>query len=165
MGPAIDIDLGRYDKTFQVNLRGLLVWTQEAWRAGDEGARRRRRQHRVGRRLQVETGIGIYNVTKAALIHLTKTLAAELGPGRAGERHRAGPGEDRHGPGAVGGRTRRPSPAACPLGRLGEPEDIADAALFLASDLRRGSPATPSWSTAAPWSPASADRLALRSRR
>src|SRR5687768_598437 len=33
MGPAIDIDLGRYDKTFQVNLRGPLVWTQAAWKA------------------------------------------------------------------------------------------------------------------------------------
>ena len=28
MGPAIDIDLARYDKTWQVNLRGPLVWTQ-----------------------------------------------------------------------------------------------------------------------------------------
>ena len=31
MGPAIDIDLPRYDKTWQVNLRGPLVWTQLAW--------------------------------------------------------------------------------------------------------------------------------------
>src|SRR5690606_17846545 len=31
-GPAMDIDLGRYDKTWEVNLRGVLVWTQEAWR-------------------------------------------------------------------------------------------------------------------------------------
>src|SRR5688572_12553811 len=33
MGPAIDIDLARYDKTHEVNLRGPLVWTQAAWNA------------------------------------------------------------------------------------------------------------------------------------
>src|SRR4029079_12729909 len=33
MGPSIDIDLPRYDKTWQVNLRGPLVWIQEAWKA------------------------------------------------------------------------------------------------------------------------------------
>ena len=33
-GPTIDIDLGRYDKTFQVNLRGPLVWTQAACARG-----------------------------------------------------------------------------------------------------------------------------------
>jgi NAD(P)-dependent dehydrogenase (short-subunit alcohol dehydrogenase family) len=33
MGPTIDADLSRWDKTFEVNLRGLFVWTQEAWRA------------------------------------------------------------------------------------------------------------------------------------
>ena len=31
MGPSIDIDLDRYDKTLHVNLRGPLVWTQLAW--------------------------------------------------------------------------------------------------------------------------------------
>ena len=31
-GSVMDIDLGRYDKTFEVNLRGMVVWTQEAWR-------------------------------------------------------------------------------------------------------------------------------------
>ena len=37
MGPGIDIDLPRWDKTFQVNLRGLHVWTQEAWKAALAG--------------------------------------------------------------------------------------------------------------------------------
>src|SRR5215831_8599724 len=32
-GRSIDIDLSRYDKTFRVNLRGPLVWTQAAWRS------------------------------------------------------------------------------------------------------------------------------------
>src|SRR5262245_53517564 len=32
MGPHIDVDIPRYQKTFDVNLRGPLIWTQEAWK-------------------------------------------------------------------------------------------------------------------------------------
>ena len=80
-GPTIDIDLARYDKTFQVNLRGPLVWTQAAWRAWmqDHGGVVLNIASVGG--LRGERGLGIYNVTKAALIHLTKTLAVELAPG------------------------------------------------------------------------------------
>jgi NAD(P)-dependent dehydrogenase (short-subunit alcohol dehydrogenase family) len=133
-GPTIDIDLPRYDKTFEVNLRGALVWTQLAWR-------RSMQEHggsvinisSVGG-LSVEPTLGIYNATKAALLHLTRTLAAELAPGVRVNAIAPGlvktdmaralwePNEARIG-------------ASMPLGRLGEPSDIAGAALFLASDL------------------------------
>jgi NAD(P)-dependent dehydrogenase (short-subunit alcohol dehydrogenase family) len=137
MGPAVDIDLGRYDKTWQVNLRGPLVWTQAAVRAG-LGAEGRPtgvvvNVASVGG-MSVEPGIGIYNTTKAALIHLTKVLASELGP-----RVRVNgiaPGLvktdmaralwEQHGE-AIAKRW--------PTQRLGEPVDIANAILFLASDL------------------------------
>jgi NAD(P)-dependent dehydrogenase (short-subunit alcohol dehydrogenase family) len=77
MGPSIDIDLGRFDKTVQVNLRGPLVWTQLAWQGW-------MREHggsviniaSVGG-FGIEPSIGIYNTTKAGLIYLTRTLAAE----------------------------------------------------------------------------------------
>ena len=88
--------------------------------------------------LSVEPGIGIYNTTKAALIHLTKVLAADLSPGVRVNAIAPGlvktdmaralwePGEEQ-----IAERT--------PLHRLGEPEDIANAALFLASRrCRRG---------------------------
>ncbi len=79
-GPTMDIDLVRYDKTWEVNLRGALVWTQEAWkRSLAERGGSVINIASVGG-LSVEPGIGIYNTTKAALIHLTKTLAAELAP-------------------------------------------------------------------------------------
>jgi NAD(P)-dependent dehydrogenase (short-subunit alcohol dehydrogenase family) len=134
MGPSIDIDLSRYDKTWQVNLRGPLVWMQEAWNSWmrDQGGSVINIASVGG--MSVEPVIGIYNTTKAALIHLTKTLAAELAPGVRVNAIAPGlvktdmaralwePGEE-----VLAKRT--------PLGRLGEPDDIGKAALFLASDL------------------------------
>ena len=84
--------------------------------------------------LAVESSIGIYNTTKAALLYLTRTLAAELAPAVR---------VNAIAPGLVKTDMARalwePNEAAIakttPLGRLGEPQDIANAALFLASDL------------------------------
>jgi NAD(P)-dependent dehydrogenase (short-subunit alcohol dehydrogenase family) len=134
MGRPIDIDLPRFDKTWQVNYRGPVVWVQEAWRASmaEHGGNIINIASIGG--LSVEPSIGHYNVTKAALIHLTRTLAADLAPGVRVNGIAPGlvktdfaralwePAEE-----AVARRT--------PLRRLGEPEDIANAALFLASDL------------------------------
>ena len=84
--------------------------------------------------MTVEPSIGIYNATKAALIHLTRTLAMELSPSTR---------VNALAPGLVKTDMARalwePNEArmgqVIPLGRLGEPVDIANAALFLASDL------------------------------
>ena len=133
-GPAVDIDLPRWDKTFQVNLRGLHVWTQEAWRqAMQEHGGSIVNISSIGG-FSVEGGIGIYNTTKAALIHLTKTMASELAPGVR---------VNAIAPGLVKTDMARALWEAneadiarrMPLARLGVPEDIANAALFLASDL------------------------------
>lgn len=132
-GPSLGIDLARYDKTFQVNLRGPLVWTQEVHRAwmGEHGGSIVNVASIGG--LSIETSIGIYNTTKAALIHLTKTLAAELAPSVR---------VNAVAPGLVKTDMARSLWEAheaaiakrMPLARLGEPEDIAAAVLFLASD-------------------------------
>jgi NAD(P)-dependent dehydrogenase (short-subunit alcohol dehydrogenase family) len=134
MGRAIDIDLPRFDKTWQVNYRGPVVWAQEAWRASmaDHGGNILNIASVGG--LSVETSIGHYNVTKAALIHLTRTLAADLAPGVR---------VNAIAPGLVKTAFARAlwEPAEetiarrMPLRRLGEPDDIAGAALFLVSDL------------------------------
>ncbi|MGH9274633.1 MAG: SDR family oxidoreductase [Acidimicrobiales bacterium] len=133
-GAAMDIDLGRYDKTFDVNLRGVLVWTQEAWR--------RSLAERGGSVINIASvggisvgpGIGIYNTTKAALIYLTKTLAAELAP--SVRVNAIAPGLVKTDMArALWEADEERIAASTPLARLGEPVDIANAALFLASDL------------------------------
>jgi NAD(P)-dependent dehydrogenase (short-subunit alcohol dehydrogenase family) len=133
-GRAIEIDLPRFDKTVEVNLRGPLIWTQEAWRQS--------MSERGGSVINIASvgamthagPIGIYDMTKAALVHLTKHLASELGPNVR---------VNAIAPGLVktdfaralwepGGEE---APRPWPLKRLGQPSDIAGAALFLASDL------------------------------
>ncbi len=102
MGPTIDIDLPRLDKTIAVNWRAPLVWSQLAWRAWMQANGGVILNISSVGGLSVESTIGAYNATKAALLHLTRTLAAELAPGVRVERDRAGAREDRHGPGTLG---------------------------------------------------------------
>lgn len=134
MGPMIDIDLPRWDKTHQVNLRGAFVWIQEAHRqAMAERGGNVINIASIGG-LSVEPSIGHYNVTKAALIHLTASLAKELAPSVR---------VNAICPGLVKTDMARPLwepaeeklAATVPLRRLGEPSDIADAALFLAGGM------------------------------
>lgn len=133
MGRMIDIDLPRLDKTYDVNLRGAFVWTQEAYRqAMSDGGGNVINIASIGG-MSVEVAIGHYNVTKAALIHLTKSLAKELAPAVR---------VNAICPGLVKTDMARalwePDEQAVaehvPLRRLGEPVDVANAAVFLASD-------------------------------
>ncbi len=132
-GPLMEIDLSRAEKTVQVNQEAALVWTQCAWRASmaQRGGSVVNLSSVGG--FSVERGIGWYNVTKAALAHLTRQLAYELGPGVR---------VNALAPGLVRTDFARAlwEPAGdaiarrLPLQRLGEPDDIAKAALFVASD-------------------------------
>lgn len=133
MGKMIEIDLPRLDKTYDVNLRGAFVWAQQAWKQSmaEHGGNIINISSIGG--LSVETSIGHYNVTKAALLHLTRSLAKELAPGVR---------VNALCPGLVKTDMARALwesgeeaiSKMIPLHRLGEPEDIARAALFLASD-------------------------------
>lgn len=143
-GAMIDVDRARWDKTFEINLTAPMFWTQRVWR-------RFMAQHggaivnisSVGG-LATSPLLGVYDVTKAALIHMTKQLAAELAP-KVRVNCLA--------PGLVrtefaralweGGRGEKIA-RAYPLKRLGEPEDVAGAALFLAAETGR-------WITGQTW--------------
>jgi len=132
-GPMIDIEPSMAQKTMLVNQQALLTWSQLAWRASmaDRGGAILNVSSVGG--LVVEPGIGWYNVTKAAVAHFTRQLAGELGP-----RVRV----NALAPGLVKTDFARAlwEPAGdvvarrLPARRLGEPDDIARAALFLVSD-------------------------------
>jgi NAD(P)-dependent dehydrogenase (short-subunit alcohol dehydrogenase family) len=134
MGKMIDIDLPRLDKTYDVNLRGAFVWAQEAWRqAMSERGGNIINISSIGG-MSVETTIGHYNVTKAALIHLTKSLAKELAPGVRVNAICPGLVKTDMAK-ALWEANEEAVSRMVPLHRLGEPEDIADAALYLGTDL------------------------------
>jgi NAD(P)-dependent dehydrogenase (short-subunit alcohol dehydrogenase family) len=130
-GPLIDIDVARAQKTFEVNQLSVVMWTSYAVKAGLRGSVIN--VSSIGG-LGVERGIGWYNVTKAAVLHITRQLAYELAPDvrvnalapglvktKLSRALWEGPGEER-------------IAARIPLHRLGLTDDIASAALFLASD-------------------------------
>ena len=132
-GETLGVDSSRFDKTFQVNLKGPLFWSQAVWNASMQKNPGVILNIASVGGLRAEHGLGVYNLTKAAVIHLTSQLACELGKTRV-----VGIA-----PGLV--KTLFASvlienvgdkwAAALPTKRLGEPQDIANLALFLCSDL------------------------------
>jgi len=136
-GPTIDVDLPRWQKTLEVNLTAPLLWTQLAWQ--------RWMQQHGGAVVNIASVggfatnpiLGVYDVTKAALIHLTKQLAAELGP--KVRVNAVAPGLVKTDFARVlweGGRGDEVA-KAYPVQRLGEPEDVAGAVLYLAAETGR----------------------------
>ncbi|MFB7718135.1 SDR family oxidoreductase [Nocardia sp. NPDC056100] len=132
-GPVLDQDYARFAKTFEVNLWAPVLWTGLATRAwmGEHGGVVINMASIGG--LGFEPNLGLYNASKAALIHLTKQLALELSP-RVRVNSLA--------PGVV--RTKLAEAlwkhheaqlnSSTALGRIGEPGDIGSAVAFLASD-------------------------------
>lgn len=131
-GGTLDIEPSKFDKTIEVNLRGPLFWSRAAYRqAFAERPGVIINIASVGG-LRAEYGLGVYNLTKAALIHLTRQLANELGPTRVVG---IAPGLVKTDFAKVlvdnfGEQLEH----SLPTKRLGEPEDIANLAVFLASD-------------------------------
>jgi len=137
-GPTIDVDRPRWEKTLDVNLSAPLFWTQLAWqRSLKQNGGAVINIASVGG-LATSAILGVYDITKAALIHLTKQLAAELGP--KVRVNAIAPGLIKTDfarilwEGERGDQVAR----AYPLERLGEPADVAAAALFLADDASSG---------------------------
>jgi NAD(P)-dependent dehydrogenase (short-subunit alcohol dehydrogenase family) len=135
-GPLVDIEPAAAAKTVQVNQFSVVLWTQLAWKAG--------MAQRGGTVINMasiggvltEPGLGYYNATKAAVIHLTRQLAVELAP--AVRVNAIAPGIVRtHLARALWENHEQQVAANLPLRRIGEPEDIADAAVFLAGGASR----------------------------
>jgi NAD(P)-dependent dehydrogenase (short-subunit alcohol dehydrogenase family) len=130
-GATLDVEPAAFDKTIEVNLRGPLFWSKYAHAAFGEQGGVIVNIASVGG-MRAEFGLGVYNLTKAALIHMTRQLAFELGPTRV---VCIAPGLVKTDFAAVlVDNFGEELSARLPTKRLGEPEDIANMAVFLASD-------------------------------
>ncbi|WP_266156942.1 SDR family oxidoreductase [Dyella silvatica] len=131
-GPAMDTELEAYDYAFAVNTRATFLVLREGARRMADG----------GRMVAISTnltktgraGTAVYAATKAAVEQLVHGFARELGPrGITVNAVSPGPTDTR----MISGAVRENAPLQSPLGRLGEPRDIADIVAFLASDEAR----------------------------
>ncbi|MDH6629598.1 3-oxoacyl-[acyl-carrier protein] reductase [Streptomyces sp. LBL] len=137
--PVLETRDDDLDRVLNVNFKGVLYACQEAARL--MLARDSRGSIVTMASGAVDTGgpgLLCYGASKAAVVQLTKTLATEVG--RHGIRVNAvAPGwirtpmTDRHDTEAQA-HTESLMARMSPLGRVGEPEDIAHAVLYLASD-------------------------------
>jgi NAD(P)-dependent dehydrogenase (short-subunit alcohol dehydrogenase family) len=133
----IDTPLADYDRVMSVNVRGYLLYAQHAY---PHLARSRGCMIHIASDAGMwgEQSIGLYSVSKAAVVMLGKMLALDGGPDGVrsnvlcpgdiwpGMRHMAPPGEDSRG--EEDGAWPLP-----PIGRIGQASDLAAAAVFYAS--------------------------------
>jgi NAD(P)-dependent dehydrogenase (short-subunit alcohol dehydrogenase family) len=138
-GPLLAADEGHWDKTFEVNVKGYALVTRACvplLRARGGGSILNLASV-AG--LVPHSGLGVYGVTKAAVLMLTRTLALELAADSIRVNALA--------PGLIQTRfsealwqspqSRERALATIPQGRLGQPEDLIGAALYFASDASR----------------------------
>jgi 3-oxoacyl-[acyl-carrier protein] reductase len=129
-----EITEAHFHKHFDVNVLGLLLVTQAAAKHLGEGGSIVNISS-VASRITPPT-TAVYTATKGAVDAITGVLAKELGP-RKIRVNAIAPGgvetEGVHTLGIMGTDFEKQMVAQTPLGRFGQPEDIAQVAVFLAS--------------------------------
>ncbi|MGF7133513.1 3-oxoacyl-[acyl-carrier protein] reductase [Paraburkholderia sp. EB58] len=133
--PLEEISEEHFHRHFNVNVLGLLLTTQAASKHLGEGASIINIGSVVSR--ITPPGSAVYTGTKGAVDAITGVLARELGP-RKIRVNTINPGmvetEGTKDAGFVGSDIETALVAQTPLGRIGQPQDIARVAVFLASD-------------------------------
>lgn len=136
-GPLIDTDNGAWDKTFEVNVKGYFWMSREV-------AKHLQARRAPGGIINVASiaGVesapmqGVYGMTKAAILSLTKTLAFELASSKI-RVNAIAPGliDTRFASALIQNEVIRDAVVQkTPLGRYGNPAEIAGAAVYLASE-------------------------------
>ena len=133
--PLEAISAEHFHKQFDLNVLGLLWATQEAVKHfGPSGGSIVNISSVAATAAPPTTTV--YSGTKAAVVAITKSLAQELGP-RKIRVNAVSPGmvetEGWHAAGIADSDFRTQTEAQTPLGRIGQPQDIAPAVVFLAS--------------------------------
>jgi 3-oxoacyl-[acyl-carrier protein] reductase len=133
--PLADISEDHFHKQFNINVLGLLLTTQAASKHLGEGGSVINIGSAVTSLLPPNSAV--YTGTKGAVDAITGVLAAELGP-RKIRVNSVNPGmvdtEGSQAAGFIGSDFETALVAQTPLGRVGQPDDIADAVVFLASN-------------------------------
>ena len=134
--PLEDVTEDDFHRHFNVNVLGTLLATREAVkRFGSNGGS----VINIGSTASVDAiaTASVYSATKGAIDTMTRVLATELGS-RNIRVNVIAPGgtetEGLHTAGVVGSEFEKSMIARTALGRLGQPDDIARIAVFLASD-------------------------------
>ncbi len=134
-GPLIEAELSAWDKTFEVNVRGYLVLTQLVYHAWMEAHGGSIVNVASTGGLRPGLGLGVYRVSKAAVVFMTRQLAREIGgnvrvnavaPGLIKTRFAEALWANEE----VLDRILAPNP----MKRIGTIEEVANAVLFLVSD-------------------------------
>ena len=134
--PLEEVSEQQFHRMFDTNVLGILLVTQEGLKHFNANGGSIINISSLASSLTPPTGV-IYNATKAAVDAITRTLAKELGP-RKIRVNSINPGmvvtEGVLAGGYTEGDMRKTFESLTPLGRIGETEDIAPAALFFASE-------------------------------
>jgi 3-oxoacyl-[acyl-carrier protein] reductase len=134
--PLEQVTAEEYYRIFDLNVLGLLLASKESLKYfGPEGGS----IINIGSVVSSLTppGSSVYTATKGAVDAITHVLAKELGPKNI-RVNSINPGmvetEGVHAAGFIGSDFEKNAVAQTPLGRIGQPKDIATIAVFLASD-------------------------------